>query len=185
VDHHHPRPAGELATTAEVLRRSRPALTNEEIDRLDRRVRPRPRAPRRRSSTLAVACCAALGLLFTTAGTGLAISGFATEGSAVQAQYPDQGSTAPQPRGGGVPGALPTRPPTTPSRRPGARTSTPPTLGDSAAGRQGPPSRTALARAETRSAPPFTGFGAIPILIAGIALFVTSAVVHRRPAGER
>jgi hypothetical protein len=130
-----------------------------------------------------VACCAALGLLFTTAGTGLAISGFATAGSAVQAQYPDQRSTAPPSRG--APGARPARPPTTPSRRPGVETSAPPTLGDSAAGRRSPPSRTALARAETRSAPPFTGFGAIPILIAGIALFATSAVVHRRPAGER
>lgn len=50
----------------------------------------------RRSSTLVVACLAA-GALFSASGTGLAISGFASPGPAVRAQYPDAKDLAPNP----------------------------------------------------------------------------------------
>jgi hypothetical protein len=40
-------------------------------------------------SSLAISTCLAVGILLTATGTGLAISGFATSGPAVRAQYPD------------------------------------------------------------------------------------------------
>ena len=81
-----------LAGTAALLTRARPTLTVDELDRLDRRLHPR--RPGRRRSSLVVAFCAALGLMFTTAGTGLAISGFVTPAPAVRAQYPDAAARA-------------------------------------------------------------------------------------------
>ena len=44
---------------------------------------------RPRGSLLAVSLCLAVGLLLVTAGTALGISGFASPGPAVRAQYPD------------------------------------------------------------------------------------------------
>jgi hypothetical protein len=43
-----------------------------------------------RVSSLAISGLLAIGLLLTAAGSGLAISGFATNGPAVRAQYPDE-----------------------------------------------------------------------------------------------
>src|SRR6188472_993181 len=39
--------------------------------------------------SLAISACLAVGILLTATGTGLAISGFASSGPAVRAQYPD------------------------------------------------------------------------------------------------
>jgi hypothetical protein len=44
---------------------------------------------RPRCSLLAISVCLAVGLLLVTAQAGVAISGFATDGPAVRAQYPD------------------------------------------------------------------------------------------------
>ena len=45
--------------------------------------------------SLAISACLAVGILLTATGTGLAISGFATSGPAVRAQYPDAAELAP------------------------------------------------------------------------------------------
>jgi hypothetical protein len=45
--------------------------------------------------SLAISACLAVGILLTVTGTGLAISGFATNGPAVRAQYPDAAELAP------------------------------------------------------------------------------------------
>lgn len=173
---------GALAETAELLRRERPEMTVDEIDRLHRRLHP-PSA-QRRAPSIVVAFCLALGLVFMTAGTGLAISGFATSDEAVQAQYPDSAAGGPpsatpghqggglQPNGGSAAGAR------TSSAHGGHTQSRPPSLGDTARARR-TTDRLELSEAESRTSAPFTGYGAIPILAAGIALFVTGAVVHR------
>ena len=45
--------------------------------------------------SLAISACLAVGILLTATGTGLAISGFATSGPAVRAQYPDAAELSP------------------------------------------------------------------------------------------
>jgi hypothetical protein len=173
MDAHDPQLTGSLAATAELFRRERPVLTVDEIDRIDRRLRAGgSRRPRRRRSSLAVAFCAALGLVFSTAGTGLAISGFASPGKAVHAQYAGPGQTGSQTRGGHGGG------------RASAKHSGATTLGDTARARQSADDRTEVFKAATRTGAPFTGFGAIPILVVGLAFFITGAVVNRRPRDQ-
>jgi hypothetical protein len=58
------------------------------------KVRLEGRSARPLGSLLAVSLCLAAGLLLVTAGTALGISGFASPGPAVRAQYPD--ATGPQ-----------------------------------------------------------------------------------------
>lgn len=50
---------------------------------------------RRHAASVAVSLCLAMGLVLTAAGTGLAISGLASDGPAVRAQYPDADALAP------------------------------------------------------------------------------------------
>ena len=78
MDGFDPEQDASLADVVELLRSERPALTSDELERVNRRLN-RSRAPRRGprpGSRLAVGICLAFGLLFMTAGTGLAISGF-------------------------------------------------------------------------------------------------------------
>jgi hypothetical protein len=184
-DDRQPLPCA-LEETAELLRRERPQMTFDEIDRLHRRLHPPnahgPPNAHRRAPRVVVAFCLALGLVFTTAGTGLAISGFATSDEAVQSQYPDSAAARPpsgppgQQGGGSQPNGG--------SGAAGGHTqSRPPSLGDTARARHSA-DRLQLSQAESQTDAPFTGYGAIPILAAGIALFVTGAFVHR-PARSR
>ena len=112
--------------------------------------------------------CLSVGLLFTTAGSGLALSGYATPGPAVQAQYPDNTSGhASTPAAGGG------------HSRTHAHANGAPSLGQIKSA--GPSTQyVSLVHAETGNELPFTGFGAIPVLIAGIALIAAGAVIHRR-----
>jgi hypothetical protein len=176
-----------LAAVAELLRRERPVPTFDELGRVDRRLnrlRTPPVRPRR-GSRLALVFCLALGLVLMTAGTGLAISGFATPGRADHGQSPS--------RSVGGPPSSTLRPPASAARnrngaskrRTGGRRPSPSRLGDVApAGRPTTTVETSLSQAETRSNPPFTGFGAIPILLAGIVLLVCAGAVLRRTRGS-
>jgi hypothetical protein len=166
-----------LDGTAALLMRARPTLTVDELDRLDRRLHP-PRPVRRRSS-LVVALCAALGLMFTTAGTGLAISGFVTPGPAVHAQYPDAAARAGKPPGGGQGSAGAAK-----GARGHSRTARHTSLANTARARPSEDTRNRLNAAEARPNAPFTGAAAIPILMAGIAFAATGAFVHRRPRAD-
>ncbi len=193
----------DVAAVVELLRRERPALTFDELGRVDRRLhrfRSPPRSPRR-GSRLGVVICLALGLVLMTAGTGLAIGGFATSGfttprPAVQApnfhrRAPARRASArrtsrsrPQARGtartqGRGQGTATSGP------RPGTRRPNPSRLG------QAPPAGTpttaaelSLNHAETRNDLPFTGLDAIPILLAGILLIVAATSVNRRTRGS-
>jgi hypothetical protein len=165
VDGFDPEQDAGLADVCELLRRERPVLTSDELERVDRRLNTSrrrntsraPRRARRPGSRLAVAICLALGLLFMTAGTGLAVSGFATPGAADHAQYPDR--TADDPHAG--------------------RHSSPSSLGEIRPAGRTSTAVVPLRQAETRNDLPFTGFAAIPILVTGIALIVTGAAVNR------
>lgn len=178
-----------VAAVAELLRRERATLSYDELQRVDRRLnrlRPQPRAPRR-SSRVVVAISLAVGLLLMTAGTGLAISGFATPGAAVQAQYPDSHTGAP-PASGRPPGSGGGHPPgigAGPASAGRRRYSGPSTLGQEP--RDATPTTTVeleLTHAETRDNLPFTGVDAIPILLAGIVVVISATGVNRRTRGS-
>jgi hypothetical protein len=162
---------------AELLRRERPALTFDELERVDRRLNTfcAPRRAPRPGSRLVVAICLAFGLLFMTAGTGLAISGFATPGAADQAQYPDRTAGGPPASAEGTAAS--------PQRAQG-RHSSPSSLGEIRAGSTSTV-EVSLRQAETHNDLPFTGFDAIPILVAGIALIVIGAAINRRTRGSQ
>jgi len=117
--------------------------------------------------------CLSFGLLFTMAGTGLAVGGFATRGAATQAQYPDRST--------GLPAGGQAQEPANPNAVKGeqAESPKPSTLGE-VRGSEGVPSGALrLRQAETRNDLPFTGFAAVPILLAGIALIILGAALHR------
>ena len=78
----------ELRDTAQRLRSERPELDAHGLDRVRGRIARRMATPARRSRrSLAITLCLASGLVFSGAGTGLAISGFSSDSSATSAQY--------------------------------------------------------------------------------------------------
>jgi hypothetical protein len=172
MDRFDPERRADLSGVVQLLERERPVLTFDELERLDRRLSTclvPPRPPRRRTR-LSVVICLAVGLLFMTAGTGLAISGFATPGAADHAQYPDRTGRRPPTSGGGT--AAP-RKGTGGHRRPSS-------LGQIPRNGRASTGYLSLIHAETHNNPPFTGFGAIPILLAGIVLIIRGGTIDRR-----
>ncbi len=178
----------DLAGTAELLREARPALAADDLDAVRRRVHGRASA--RRRPNLAVALCLALGLIFSTAGSGLAVSGLAAGGAAVQAQYPDSEPPAvAQPPAPVTPSETPTPAPA-PAPEPevlGEEEAEPaPTLGGEEPQAEAAPAPAAAAddtvvrQVEATGDLPVTGFAAIPVLVAGIALLLTGALLRRR-----
>jgi hypothetical protein len=189
VDGIGPEQDTRLAAVAELLCRERAALTFDELERVDRRLnrlRAQPRPPRR-SSRVAVAVCLALGLLLMTGGTGIAISGFVTPGSAGQARYPGLGAGGPRsgrpPSGNGGRPSGRTPGSGNPGSAPGSRGRYPLKLGQIPPAAQPTSTVDSLTHAETRSNLPFTGADIIPILLAGVGLVITATVVNRRMRG--
>ena len=164
----------DLAVIGDRLRDERPALHPLALDGVQQRARRAAATPRRRSRrpSLAVALCLCFGIVLSSAGTGMAISGLSsTTGTAAQAQYP--GSE-------GVSGA--------------GTTTKAPTLGDpapqpakspvvkAAAGGGSEPSQVTqqLSAAEDNATLPFTGYAAIPVAGAGVALLLGGVILRRR-----
>jgi hypothetical protein len=159
----------DLQATADRLRAERPEATAHELDRVLVRVRAGARGRRAGGfwrSRAAVVATLVLGMLLSTSGASLAISGFASEsGTASEAQYGgtrDEGDVLGDEESGspGEPG------------RPGT------TGGDEVqerrqveAGSQGGGEQL-----------PFTGFAAIPILVAGVALLAGGLLLRRDTA---
>jgi hypothetical protein len=166
----------DLERTATALQRARPALTWDELDRLSQRLEHVNRHGR--SKGVLAVLCVAFGFLFTTAGTGLAVSGFGEARPAVQSQYPDEPSSQPgssghAAHGGGVLGAERPGPPandrqSVESLQRAARANSP------------QESATGLLEAQSRTSLPFTGFAAIPVLGVGLALLASGAVIRLR-----
>ena len=123
-------------------------------------------------SRIAILSMLVLGMLMSTTGAGLAVSGLSQHNASV-AQY---GTPTPTPTSGG--GNV---------------------LGDEDSGNNvlpesnnggGPsgdvqPARQVEAGADTNSSLPFTGFAAVPILLGGIALLSAGLVLRRRTGEQR
>jgi hypothetical protein len=198
--------ADDLHGVIDQLRAHRPEATALELDGIKQSVRgrvaARPSGRRARSadlmkSRLAILATLVFGMLLSTTGAGLAISGLSGSGDAGVAQY----GPTPQP----TPPPAPTPPPTQP-----AQPVTPPApapesgavLGETEAAQPAPEQKAAPKTQAKPSKPaeapapaaqparqveagagnelPFTGFAAIPILLGGIALLATGLVMRRR-----
>ena len=155
---------------AERLRAERPALSELELDDLKRRVLARGHAPSRRTtflrSRLAIVAALVIGLVMTTGGTGLAISGFSDQ-SPAQNQY---GAPTPvnqvlgEEQSGENPGA---------GEDPGA--------GEQPDGDLQPARQVEVSASDEL---PFTGFAALPILVGGVALLSAGLVMRRRTGSQ-
>jgi hypothetical protein len=141
-----------------------------------------PRASRRLS--LGIAALLAAGLVLTGGGAAAAISGFAADTTAVNAQYSTPTGSAPV-SGNGSPGSTVGVAGETESAP--ANTSTSPSLGTQGERNEAattPASANAPsqvgAAADSGDTLPFTGFAAIPIVIVGALLIAVGTLLRRR-----
>jgi hypothetical protein len=151
------------------LRAERPQLTPIELDALKRRVGgriaregagPLARKDAILKSRLAITLMLVLGLVFSTSGAGLAISGISDDGSAGTAQYRQPGEELGQQDEGQAPEGE--------------------QLGEAEQqpGAEAQPSR--QVEAAEGDGLPFTGLAAIPLMVAGSGLLVTGFTLRRR-----
>jgi hypothetical protein len=204
----------EFDDVIRLLKDERPQATELELDEIKQRVRRHAADPSRRSSQSMKSRIAILGLLvsgmlFSTAGAGLALSGGGTAQSGSNAaisQYetptptptptpvctttptppPDNGKVSPLDTCGEG-GVLPAEAENAPTKE---KTVTPAEAPDTGSGsgvlpaeESTQPTRQAAAAAQT-SQLPFTGFAAIPVLLGGLALLSGGLVLRRRTRSE-
>jgi hypothetical protein len=184
MNHHddHFRDA-ELGPVIDRLEAERPTASALELDAIKQRVRSRAGRSRRTESMrsrIAILATLALGMVLSTGGAGLAVSGFASQSdNAAQSQY---GKSTPTP-GGGTGGneVLGEEESGGPSGG-GGENGTP--AGEE---NESQPARQVEAGAQGESNDeqlPFTGFAAIPVLLGGVALLTTGLVLRRRTGSE-
>lgn len=165
MSHHgEPNLPADLEPIAERLRAERPQLSGLELDELRGRVRSRVHAGSRNNrsrrqtfmkSRMAITAMLVLGLVFSTAGAGLAVSGSSSDrNDAGAAQYRQDDDVT------GVLGEIETVDPSTPQEE---TTQT-----------------TRQVEATGGGSLPFTGFAAIPVLLAGLGLLSVGLVMRRR-----
>ena len=169
----------DLQPVIDQLRANRPEATALELDAVKQQVRARVANPARRrtrgnqlmKSRLVILTMLVLGMLLSTTGAGLAVSGLSGKNASI-AQY----STPTPTGGGGVLGDQDTGSGTSPEENGGG------TAPDTDTNTQ--PARQVEAGANNISLP-FTGFAAIPVLLGGIALLSAGLVLRRRTGDER
>jgi hypothetical protein len=167
----------DLQPVIDQLRANRPEATALELDAIKQRVRARAGNPARRrtrrselmKSRLVVLTMLVLGMLLSTTGAGLAVSGLSGD-NASRSVY----STPTGGGGGGVLGDQDTGSGEAPAAENGG--------GNEGSNVQ--PSRQVEAGANDNELP-FTGFAAIPVLLGGIALLSAGLVLRRRTGDER
>ena len=170
----------DLQPVIDQLRANRPEATALELDAVKQRVRSRVAKPARRrtrgnqlmKSRVVVLTMLVLGMLLSTTGAGLAVSGLSGDNASIS-QY-----SQPPGGGGGVLG----------DQDSGVGGDESPSGGNEAPSTGGgggvQPSRQVEAGADNNQLP-FTGFAAIPVLIGGIALLSAGLVLRRRTGDER
>jgi hypothetical protein len=146
-----------------LLREERPQASELELDEIKRRVRKRvARKGQPMRSRLAILAMLVAGILLSGTGAGLAVQGFDQSGDdASQVQYPPggEGDVLGEEESGG-----PVSPEETESTNDEAQVAQQVESGDSL---------------------PFTGFAAIPVVLAGVALIGGGLMLRRKsPAGD-
>ena len=172
----------EFDDVIRLLRENRPEATPLELDRIKQRARARVARPSRRSqrmkSRLAILSMLVGALLMSMTGASLAISGISShKHDASVAVYgggvaPEEQTPTPSPGGGVAPEQQ--------NNAPGAPNS--PSSGTKPA-QAAQPARQVEAGQSTNQLP-FTGFAAIPVLLAGVALLAGGLVVRRRTRAQ-
>jgi hypothetical protein len=166
----------DLQPVIDQLRANRPEATALELDAIKQRVRARSSQPARRRTTrraqlmksrMVILSMLVFGMLLSTAGAGLAVTGLSSQHNASVAQYgtptptPESDVLGDEDSGQGVSPSNGGGGGTQPARQVEA--------GDTASG----------------SNLPFTGFAAVPILLGGIVLLSAGLVLRRRTGDER
>jgi hypothetical protein len=195
----------EFDDVIQLLQDKRPQATELELDAIKQRVRRQAAKPSRRSqsmkSRLAILGMLVAGMLFSTAGAGLALSGVTQSGdNAAVSQYATPTptpvcTTTPTPNGGtengggtnnaasdacGEGGVLPAEETNAPSSETAPAEDS---GGGVSPAEETQPTRQQAAAAQT-SQLPFTGFAAIPVLLGGIALLSGGLVLRRRSSRQ-
>lgn len=153
----------EFDDITRLLREERPQASELELDEIKRRVRQRvARKGQPMRSRLAILAMLVTGMLLSGTGAGLAVQGFDQSGDdASQAQYPPGGE-------GDVLGEEDSGGPVTPEE-------TDVDEDDAQVAQQ----------VESGDSLPFTGFAAIPVVLAGVALIGGGLMLRRQsPAGD-
>jgi hypothetical protein len=169
----------EFDDVIQLLEDGRPRATDLELDKIKQRIRRGQAAAssgRKQSmkSRLTILAMVAFGMLFSTAGAGLAVSGISSNTNASVAQY---GTPTPTPVSttvvaGEEGGVLP------------AEESNNAPEGGVAPAEEESTQPTRQVEATTESQLPFTGFAAIPVMLGGIALLTGGLVLRRRTRAE-
>ncbi len=185
----HQRDLDEFQSTVDLLRTNRPEASALELDAVKQRVLARAARPSRPGAVMrtraAIVATLALGFAMSTAGAGLAVSGFAGNDQASVAQYPPPPApqtevTPPAPQTDvlgeeqtpSAPGAEEDEAPAAPPEQQVA----PETPG---AAPEVQPERQVSTGLQGEELP-LTGFAAIPVLLIGLALISIGLVTHRR-----
>jgi hypothetical protein len=153
----------EFDDITRLLREERPEASELELDEIKRRVRQRvARKGQPMRSRLAILAMLAVGIVMSGTGAGLAVQGFDQSGNdASQAQYPNGGGDVlgEEDTGGGE---------VTPEE-------TDTVVNDAQVAQQ----------VESGDSLPFTGFAAIPVVLAGVALIGGGLMLRRQsPSGD-
>ena len=178
-DHLHDAEFGPVINR---LQAERPTASDLELGLIKQRVRDRVAPSARRSrrtefmrSRLAIIAMLVFGMVLSTGGGALAVSGFTSQqDNAAQGQY-GNGNVQGEDEGGDVLGEDESGGPTENNGGP---------AGEEEASQ---PARQVEAGAQGSGGEelPFTGFAAIPILLGGVALLTSGLVLRKRAADER
>jgi hypothetical protein len=164
----------DLAALGEQLRRNRPELNPLELDRIKTNVMRRPQSAPKGGfmrARLTILSFLVVGLLMMGTGGALAVSGFSGS-SAAGSEYGPSGVKGVQATGTlGV------------KKAPAAtkKTTTPAAVAPAATTSQVQPSQQVSSGGRSL---PFTGYAAIPVLLIGITLLGTGAMMRRRTRGQ-